>query len=135
MPEECVTRHFTDDEFRCRCGAAACDAPTAPHDALLATLELVRYLYGGPVIITSGNRCAKHNASVGGEKHSEHVQDGGCMGADIRWSHLTSRQRYALLDAIRHAGITRVGVYKAHLHVGIGDKVGSGFPDCVVWTK
>jgi hypothetical protein len=135
MPEGCVMSYFTPAEFNCKCGSPSCDAPNAPHDALLASLELVRYLFGGPVIITSGNRCAQHNAEVGGEKHSEHVQDGGCMGADIRWSHLTSRQRYDLLEAVRQAGITRVGLYKAHLHVGVGDRVGSGFPDRVCWAR
>ncbi len=41
---------------------------------LAATLELVRYALGCPVIITSGYRCPEVNRNVGGASSSMHVQ-------------------------------------------------------------
>ena len=41
---------------------------------LAATLELVRYALGCPVIITSGYRCPEVNRNVGGSSTSMHVQ-------------------------------------------------------------
>ena len=60
--------YFARHEFRCPCchhGAVAL--------ALVLALEDVRTLYGGPVVIASGWRCAAHNARVGGHPQSRHL--------------------------------------------------------------
>lgn len=121
-------------EFACRCGRGAeCRAPKQPHRLLLLYLDQAREVYGHPIIVTSGNRCAWWNLRQGGEDPSEHVQADGCLGADIACS--SSRERAFLLNAIRLAGITRVGVYPRHLHVGVGDAVNpEAFPSPRTWV-
>lgn len=64
-----LSAHFDRAEFACRCG---CGYDTVDAD-LLNALESVRYYYDLPVIITSGCRCAAHNASVGGSPQSQHL--------------------------------------------------------------
>lgn len=65
-----LSPHFSRAEFRCKC--LQCDFDTV--DAvLLEVLESVRYYYDLPVIITSGCRCAAHNATVGGSANSQHL--------------------------------------------------------------
>lgn len=44
-------------------------------------LEIVRFEFNGPVIITSGYRPPKINASVGGARQSEHLYDAPDTGA------------------------------------------------------
>jgi len=61
--------HFKRCEFACKCG---CGFDVVDVE-LLAVLEDVREHFGFPVYITSGNRCAKHNASIGGAEHSKHT--------------------------------------------------------------
>lgn len=130
-----------DTEFRCRCGRPDCPAPVAPHRLLLRYLDIVRDQYGQPLVVTSANRCAVHNAAVGGEDASEHVWADGCLGCDIapadavRRGRLSSHERFRLLDAIRVSGITRYGVrYDKHVHVGVGNLVAEAkFPGLVAW--
>ena len=92
--------HFARHEFRCRCclrGAVSL--------ALVLALEDVRTLYGGPVRITSGWRCAAHNARVGGHPQSRHMV--GCA-VDVaprpseadRWEAL----QLAVVDVARKYG-------------------------------
>jgi hypothetical protein len=58
---------------------------------------------------------------------SEHVWRAGCLGVDVRVS--GSRDWARLHEAIRPAGITRVGSYGEHFHIGVGDYIdASKFP-------
>jgi len=58
----------------CRCG---CTLPPElmPNLTSLVTvvLEPLREAYGKPIYVTSGYRCPKHNAAVGGVKNSQHM--------------------------------------------------------------
>ena len=74
-----VPRFFEAWEFACRCGCGA-DQISA---ALVARLEAARALWGSPIYVTSGRRCAAHNASpdVKGAHNSRHLI--GCA-ADLR---------------------------------------------------
>lgn len=92
--------HFARHEFRCPCcGRGAVSL------ALVLALEDVRSLYGRPVRITSGWRCAAHNARVGGHPQSRHLV--GCA-ADLapldrdreRWEAL----RLAVVEVARRYG-------------------------------
>lgn len=123
---------FKPSEFACRCGRAECDAPTDCHRLLRYYLERTREMYGQPLTVTSGNRCAAWNLHEGGEKGSEHVAPDGCLGADVQCE--TSSERFRLLEALRHAGVTRIGIYPKHVHVGVGDMVDAGgFAGMVTW--
>lgn len=62
--------HFNKNEFACKCG---CGFDSINYN-LVGLLEDIRGHFGNnPLIITSGCRCAKHNAYVGGVQGSRHV--------------------------------------------------------------
>lgn len=69
-PTEWNFPHFQRSEFACKCGCGFDDINLR----LVQILEDIRSRFGGnPAIITSGCRCAKHNAEVGGVQGSRHV--------------------------------------------------------------
>ncbi len=110
--------------FRCPCGRPDCGAP-APTPTLLARLNLAREFLGAPIIVTSGVRCAVHNAAVGGVQDSEHTEGDG---ADLACA--GSAARYALVEALRKAGFRRLGLYPRHVHVGVSVTL----PQDVLWV-
>lgn len=64
-----LNKYFKRKEFACRCG---CGTSTVDAE-LLQVITDVREHFGKPVVITSGHRCIKHNANVGGAKNSMHL--------------------------------------------------------------
>lgn len=68
--EEYISQHFKRSEFACKCGCGF-DAVDAE---LAYVLEYVRFYLQNPIIITSGNRCVKHNNAVGGSPKSQHLK-------------------------------------------------------------
>ena len=72
-----LAKDFARYEFQCPCGCG-----TQVVDPELAEkLQLVRDKVGKPIKITSGYRCIKHNAAVGGSSGSKHRYG---MAADWR---------------------------------------------------
>lgn len=66
------TNSFNLREFRCDCGGKYCTGyPAALSVQLLKNLQAVRDKYG-VTAISSGLRCEKHNAAVGGASGSRH---------------------------------------------------------------
>ena len=67
-----LTPHIHLREMECGCGAC----PRTPVDLdHLRRLETLRARLGGrPIRITSGYRCRRHNAAVGGHPTSEHME-------------------------------------------------------------
>ena len=67
-----LTPHIHLREMECGCGAC----PQTPVDLdHLRRLETLRARLGGrPIRITSGYRCRRHNAAVGGHPTSEHME-------------------------------------------------------------
>lgn len=74
---EKLSDNFRANEFACKC----CDY-TIIDTNLINLLEKLRFHVGKPLKITSGYRCPKHNASVGGAALSRHVAG---LAADVRW--------------------------------------------------
>jgi hypothetical protein len=64
---------FTAEEYRCKCGRAACPAPKELHPDLAGRLDELRERLNRPMVLTSGIRCAYWNAAVGGEPDSRHL--------------------------------------------------------------
>lgn len=126
--------HFQPSEFYCRCLRPDCIARRGPHRLFGMHMDRTREYLGGPIIVLSGNRCPERNAEVGGVDNSEHTYADGCLGADIKTT--GSRHRWRLMDALRVAGITRVGVYTdGHVHVGVGDMIDpKTWPPNVLWV-
>jgi len=78
-----LSAHLTTEEFRCGGVSGSCCGKLPPvmyddgylltcYDYLFETFEALRAALGRPLVITSGYRCAKHNAEVGGEPMSPH---------------------------------------------------------------
>lgn len=59
--------YFAAREFRCNCG---CGFPARLDAKLLYRLDLLREHFGKPVVITSGLRCRKYNATLAGASRS-----------------------------------------------------------------
>lgn len=67
-------RYFRKEEFRCKCGGVYCDGfPAEPEKKLVLMADRVRSHFGAPAIVSSGVRCGKHNANVGGAAASRHM--------------------------------------------------------------
>lgn len=64
--------NFKREEFACKCCGELYNN-TSKFTELILVLEDVRAYFGGPVIITSGHRCEKHNKAVKGSPRSQHV--------------------------------------------------------------
>lgn len=63
-------KHFQPGEMTCKCGCGQNNTDLR----LMQVLEQARAYFGGkPTIITSGCRCPKHNAEVGGVAGSQHI--------------------------------------------------------------
>ena len=96
----------------CHCGCGLLSAD----DAFVAKLEALEAAYGQKLRISSGYRCPKHNAAVGGAKKSYHMRG---MAADILVSSRQDRDR--LEDLARQEGFTGFGKANSFLHVDTGD--------------
>ena len=66
-------KYFDRSEFKCKCGGKYCDGyPAEPNKKLVQTADRVREHFGVSIRVSSGVRCDKHNAKVGGVPHSRH---------------------------------------------------------------
>lgn len=73
-----LSKNFSRSEFKCSC--QRCDYDTVDIELINVLQELREYLIGS-VRITSGNRCPKYNANIGGSKNSYHIRG---RAADIQ---------------------------------------------------
>lgn len=83
--------------LRCRCcGRAGMDAEFAHR------LMILQKLWGRPLVFSSGVRCRRHNAEVGGVKNSRHLRG---QAADVL---VAAREQPRFCALARRAGIRRV---------------------------
>lgn len=115
-----LSAHFTEDEFRCRCGCAAVKVDPA----LIELLEAIRSVVDLPIQITSGYRCPAHNAAVSGTIDSAHTRG---KAADFFVS--GSIDRYRFLDAAFFCGARRIGIGADFIHVDVDESLAQE----VVW--
>lgn len=74
------TLHFKVHELLCpHCGEGA----DMLKQELLDALERVRDVYGKPMPVNSGYRCAEHNAAIGGAQFSAHKEGKAADIADL----------------------------------------------------
>lgn len=102
-----VRTNFTEAELACRCGCGM-----LPSEYLIADLQALRNACGFPFPVTSGARCAKHNASQGGAVKSLHVQGQACDIAIIN-----SEQRYKLISQALNRGFHGIGISDKFVHL------------------
>ncbi|HFU2857342.1 TPA: D-Ala-D-Ala carboxypeptidase family metallohydrolase [Enterobacter cloacae] len=86
-----LSSNFSRAEFACKCGCGF----MAVSAQLLTRLEMVRAHFGKPITITSGCRCAGHNAKQGGKPGSMHLKG---LAADFRVAGVTPETVYAFCD-------------------------------------
>lgn len=105
-----LSAHFSREEFDCMCGCGAANVD----QALIDGLEELRSLLAAPITITSGVRCKRHNANVGGSPKSQHVLG---KAADITVRGYTPEEIAAkakMVSRFRNGGI---GVYPSRWFV------------------
>lgn len=65
-------KYFKKSEFKCKCGKCG-GYPANPKEKLIRVADKVRANLGGAATVSSGVRCANHNANVGGVSNSRHL--------------------------------------------------------------
>ncbi|MGW8177367.1 MAG: YcbK family protein [bacterium] len=118
-------KHFTRMEFLCPC----CKKEDMDED-FVYRLDRIRTSVGRPLIVNSGWRCAKYNASkkVGGKKNSAHLIG---RAADIRM--VDSGLRFLFYEMARDLGFNRFGVGTNFIHIDSGTEH-TGHPLNQMWT-
>jgi len=113
-----LSKHFSQSEFECRC---SCKTEVIVSNKLLKLLEKMRLSVGGPLEITSGARCERHNSMVGGAKSSWHIpRDHVLYAADVAYwdgsiiGKASIMELYVLADKYRATGL---GLYPRWVHV------------------
>lgn len=109
-----VPEHFKIEELACRCGCGMGMTWAEYDESLLILLDRIRGLLGRPVRITSGYRCATHNAASGGKPNSEHI-----IGAAADIFVADDDERYDLLVTVLALKVKRVGIARGFIHVGV----------------
>jgi uncharacterized protein YcbK (DUF882 family) len=100
-PRGAISAHFKWADLLCRCGCRAPDAVRANLRQLAAALEKIRERAGTPLLVTSGYRCAKRNAEVGGAVRSEHLRG---IAADLHPLRKTPEELTAVIEAMEADG-------------------------------
>lgn len=114
-------RNFMRAEFNCR----HTGRNEMKHE-FMEVLQRIRDDLGRPMQITSGYRHHTHPVEARkGHTTGEHTR-GTC--ADIACA--DSRMRYELVTLALKHGVTRIGIAKTFVHLGIG---GEGLPVRVIW--
>ncbi len=99
-------KYFSELELKCKCcGEMGMDLE------FILDLEDARHEARTPFIITSGYRCIKHNAAVGGSETSSHLKG---LAVDIKA--ITSRERMIIVGSLFHNGFNRIGIAKTFIH-------------------
>lgn len=109
MPRKQLTKNFSYDELKCKCG---CERALFDQD-FLTMLQDIRDRYGKPLTISSGYRCKSHNKTVGGAPRSLHMRG---KAADIVWPK-GGRERKILLCCAIAAGAKGLGISSKFLHI------------------
>lgn len=65
--------YFDRSEFACKCGRYCDGYPAEMDETVVKVADRVRKHFGSAAIVSSGLRCAKHNANVGGVSNSRHL--------------------------------------------------------------
>lgn len=77
-------KYFDRSEFACHCGGEYCNGFTVePQRKLVTVADRTRGHFGAPATVSSGVRCSRHNANVGGVFNSRHLE-GKAMDFSIR---------------------------------------------------
>lgn len=109
-------KHFDKSEFACKCGGKYCKGyPVEPQLKLIRVADAIREKADKPAIVTSGIRCTRHNANVGGVSNSRHLS-GKAMDFRIEgWSSDKLLAEVKKYSEIRYA----YAIDSQHVHMDI----------------
>lgn len=115
-------RYFKASEYTCKCGCGYCN----PSDELIKVCDTIREYVGVALRVSSGCRCANHNARVGGVPNSNHIT--GHAADLIPTGGLTPSKLWAAIKELHKAGalpqLAGLGRYDTFCHVDTRPKVG-----------
>lgn len=113
--------NFNKEEFDCK----ATGENGMSHE-FMTILQAIRTDFRKSMTITSGFRSVKHPIEAK-KTHSngEHTQGNCC---DVACT--ASRDRFLLIQLALKHGITRIGIAKNFIHLGIG---GKNLPNNIIW--
>ena len=102
-------KHFKKSEFTCKCGCRLNNIQLS----IVKIADEVREHFGSPAIVTSGTRCSKHNAEVGGVANSIHLKGKAIdmYVQNVSW--------YDLLEYLR--GLEQKGKIRYCYHINNSD--------------
>ena len=112
------TQHFKVSEFTCKCGCGKDDID----QRIIDMAETIRLALGVPVQVSSGCRCEKHNAKVGGVKGSKHTKG---LAADLSCSRGSSKMFEAVKRLHAEGKLPELDYcikYKTFIHIDCGGK-------------
>lgn len=115
---------FTTDEFQCDCSCGFGSMEDDIDYRLITKLNIMRRLYGKPMVVTSGARCEEYNTSIGGAEHSAHLPHpfhGRCRAVDTLVRN--GAERSALVDLARLVGFERIGIASTFIHLDVEDEL------------
>ena len=81
---------------------------------VIEMLYVIRLYLESPINISSGVRTINHNKKIGGVNNSSHV-----LNNAIDIIIIDNDYRYRLLKILFELGITRIGIYKTHIHIDV----------------
>jgi len=109
-----LSEHFSRHEFACGCGCgfAAVDVE------LLGVLEDIREHFGAAVKVSSGCRCASHNADIGSKATSYHTKG---TAADIIVKDIPASM---VADRLEHIYPFKYGIgrYSSWTHIDMRER-------------
>lgn len=111
---------FTTEEFQCACQCGFGSEESDIDENLIEYLNIVRMLYGKPMVVTSGARCKAYNTKIGGLSNSAHLPHdltGQCRAVDIYVK--SGQERFELVSLALKVGFTRLGVAPDFLHLDV----------------
>lgn len=117
-----LSSNFNRSEFRCPCGCGADHVSMV----LIGQLQRLRNHLRRPIIINSGVRCPKYNATIGGKHNSAHLDgdaaDIACIDSHTRWQMKRIIHFWELFN--------RIGTGETFLHVDVSPTL----PQEVEWN-
>lgn len=122
-----TAKFFSKSEMACKCG---CNESPMDQE-FMNKLDALRAVYGKPMTISSGYRCANHPIESKKSKPGAHAS---AKAADIAVSH---EEAFLVLKLALEVGFTRVGVQQKgsgrFIHVDTATSE-EGFPSPMVWS-